>query len=97
MIMTPKQAFPVAALFLDIGGVLLTDGWGHESRAQTAMAFDLDTKEMENRHHQAFDTYEAGKLSLADYLNHVVFYQKRPFSPLSFRNSCSLSRSRIRR
>jgi putative hydrolase of the HAD superfamily len=40
---------------LDIGGVLLTDGWGHTSRGQTAKAFILDAKELENRHHQAFE------------------------------------------
>ena len=84
MMMTRKPALPITTLFLDIGGVLLTDGWGHESRAQTAMAFDLDAKELENRHHQAFDTYEIGKLSLDDYLNHVVFYQKRRFTPAQF-------------
>ena len=27
-----EKVEPVAALFLDIGGVLLTDGWGHQFR-----------------------------------------------------------------
>jgi putative hydrolase of the HAD superfamily len=45
-------------LFLDIGGVLLTDGWTHDGRKRAAANFDLDLAEMEDRHHLTFDTYE---------------------------------------
>ncbi len=41
---------------------------------------------MNERHHLTFDTYEEGKLSLDEYLNRVVFYEKRPFTPEDFRN-----------
>ena len=41
--------------------------------------------EMEERHHLTFDTYEEGKLTLEEYLNRVVFYQKRPFTRAQFR------------
>jgi len=75
----------VRALFLDIGGVLLTDGWNHESRRLAAETFKLDLKEMEERHHLTFDTYEVGKLTLEEYLNRVVFYQKRSFILADFR------------
>ena len=27
-----KRAIPITTLFLDIGGVLLTDGWDHHAR-----------------------------------------------------------------
>jgi putative hydrolase of the HAD superfamily len=81
---TMKKATTITCVFLDIGGVLLTDGWGHLSRKLAAKAFDLNPEEMENRHHQAFDTYEVGKLSLEEYLNRVVFYQKRPFTRAQF-------------
>ena len=77
----------ITTLFLDIGGVLLTDGWGHKSRAQTARAFKLDTKEFETRHQQAFDTCEVGKLSMADYLNRVVFHRQRRFTRAQFRKA----------
>jgi len=80
-----KRAIPITTLFVDIGGVLLTDGWVHEYRALAAKAFDLNPEDMEKRHYQAFDTYELGKLSLEDYLNWVVFYQTRPFTPAQFR------------
>src|SRR5271157_5112499 len=82
--MTVKKATAITCVFLDIGGVLLTDGWGRESRALAAKAFDLDPEEFENRHHKAFDTYEVGKLSLEEYLDRVVFYQKRPFTRARF-------------
>lgn len=75
-----------AALFLDIGGVLLTNGWDHIIRARAASKFSLDYEEMNERHHLTFDTYEEGKLSLDEYLNRVVFYEQRPFSKEEFRN-----------
>ena len=31
-----KKSSSITTLFLDIGGVLLTDGWGHESRKLAA-------------------------------------------------------------
>ena len=31
-----KRALPVTTLFLDIGGVLLTDGWDHHARKRAA-------------------------------------------------------------
>jgi putative hydrolase of the HAD superfamily len=70
----------ITTLFLDIGGVLLTNGWDHSARQLAAERFQLDFSDVEERHHLTYDTYEAGKLSLDDYLNRVVFCQKRPFS-----------------
>ncbi len=74
----------VTTLFLDIGGVMLTNGWGHESRQLAAEKFDLNLSEMEERHHLTFVTYEEGKLTLKEYLDRVVFYQKRDFTPVQF-------------
>lgn len=76
---------PITALFLDIGGVLLTNGWDHHGCALAAKTFDLDLDEMEDRHHLTFDTCELGKLTLEQYSSRVVFYQKRPFTPGQFR------------
>src|SRR5664280_2159836 len=72
-------------LFVDIGGVLLTDGWIHKYRKLAAKEFDLNPEEMEKRHTQAFDTYELDKLTIKDYLNRVVFYEKRSFTQAQFR------------
>lgn len=68
--MVTKQ---ITTLFLDIGGVLLTNGWDHNIRARAAEKFSLDYAEMNERHHLTFDTYEEGKLSLDEYLKRVVF------------------------
>jgi putative hydrolase of the HAD superfamily len=75
----------VTTLFLDIGGVLLTNGWDRQVRMYAAEKFNLDYNEMNERHHLTFDTYEEGKLSLNEYLNRVVFYQERSFSQEEFK------------
>jgi putative hydrolase of the HAD superfamily len=75
----------ITCLFLDIGGVLLNDGWDHHARKRATTKFRLKWAETEERHHQVFDTYEVGKLSLEEYLALTVFYQKRPFTPAQFR------------
>jgi putative hydrolase of the HAD superfamily len=80
-----KRSAPITALFLDIGGVLLTDGWDHHARKRAATHFKVELAEMEDRHHLAFDTYEEGKLTLEEYLDRVVFYQKRSFTQAQFR------------
>ncbi len=74
----------ITTLFIDIGGVLLTNGWDHNSRKLAVKMFDLDAVEMENRHRLTIDTVELGKLSLEDYLSYVVFYQKRSFTRAQF-------------
>ncbi len=75
----------ITTLFLDIGGVLLTNGWGRESRRKVAAELNLDFAEIDERHHLTFDTYEEGKLSLDEYLQRVIFYEKRPFTAESFK------------
>jgi putative hydrolase of the HAD superfamily len=72
-------------LFLDIGGVLLTNGWDHHARRRAAERFGFDYDEMDGRHRMTFDTYEEGKLSLEEYLRRVVFYEERSFTPDEFR------------
>ncbi|CAB4244096.1 HAD superfamily hydrolase [Methylacidimicrobium sp. AP8] len=76
---------PISTLFLDLGGVLLSDGWNTACRKKAAETFALDAREMEERHHLTFDTYEVGKLSLDGYLERVVFYESRPFTMEEFR------------
>lgn len=75
----------ITTLFTDIGGVLLTNGWDRNARAEAAQLFDLDIKDLEERHHLTFDTYEVGKLTLDEYLFRLVFYQKRHFTPQDFK------------
>lgn len=84
----------VNTLFLDIGGVLLTNGWDRNARHKAVEKFKLDEDELNERHHLTFDTYESGKLSLDEYLNRVIFYERRKFSRAEFKNFM-LSRSRV--
>ena len=79
-----KQAH-ITTLFLDIGGVLLTNGWDRAARKLAIQTFGLDALEMEERHHLTFDTYEEGKLTLDEYLSRVVFYEDRSFTRKQFR------------
>jgi HAD superfamily hydrolase (TIGR01509 family) len=78
------QIIPMTTLFVDIGGVLLTNGWDHVARKQAATDFNLEWAEMEDRHQLNVATYEEGKLTLKAYLDRVVFYQKRPFTRAEF-------------
>lgn len=75
----------ITHLFLDIGGVLLTNGWDHHSRKRAAKDFKLDWADMEERHRLAFAAYEEGRLTLEEYLNIVIFFQKRLFNRAQFR------------
>jgi len=79
-----KGSIPVTCLFVDIGGVLLSNGWDAAIRQRTAEHFQLELAEMEYRHHLTFDTYEEGKITLQDYLARIVFYRTRPFTPVQF-------------
>jgi putative hydrolase of the HAD superfamily len=84
---TPAIPAPIpTCLLLDIGGVLLNDGWDHHSRQRAAAHFALDWSEMEARHSLNFETYEEGKLTLGEYLNRVVFYRERAFSRETFQH-----------
>jgi len=80
-----KTSAAIACLFVDIGGVLLTDGWDHHARKRAARTFRLNWADMEERHHLVFETYEEGKLTLEEYLDRVVFYKKRAFTRAQWR------------
>ena len=75
----------IKTLFLDIGGVVLTNGWGRDFRQRAVDKFGLDEREMEERHHLTFDTYEEGKITLDKYLERVIFYQQVNFSKDDFK------------
>lgn len=72
-------------LFLDIGGVMLNNGWDRKGRQLAVERFGLDAAEMDERHHLTFDTYEEGKISLDEYLRRTVFYTERNFTREEFK------------
>jgi putative hydrolase of the HAD superfamily len=73
-------------LFLDIGGVLLTNGWGHQSRQKAAEVFGFDYEEMNALHEFIFNIYEIGKLTLDEYLDTTLFYKPRNFTREDFKS-----------
>jgi len=79
-----NQPTKITTLFLDIGGVLLSDGWTLDMRGQAAQTFDLDPVQLESLHHQVFATYELGKISLDEYLERAVFHCPRSFTAAQF-------------
>jgi putative hydrolase of the HAD superfamily len=70
----------ITHLFTDLGGVLLTNGWDRGLRKLVAAQFEVDPAEMDERHHLTYDTYEAGKISLSEYLRRVIFWEPRSFT-----------------
>ncbi|HVN23350.1 MAG TPA: HAD family hydrolase [Syntrophorhabdales bacterium] len=74
----------ITTLFVDLGGVLLTNGWDRDARRRAAEKFSIDFADMDERHHLTFHTYEVGKVSLEDYLSRTVFHKERSFTRQSF-------------
>lgn len=66
------QGIRPTTLFLDIGGVMLANGWDRKSRKVAESTFHLEGEheEIAVRHEAFFDVYELGKQSLDGYLNH---------------------------
>ena len=81
-----KISTRITTIFVDVGGVLLTNGWDHHARRRAAKNFQLPWAEMEERHRLVFETHEEGKLTFEEYLGWVVFYQKRSFTRAQFRS-----------
>lgn len=81
-----KKGLSITTLFVDVGGVLLTNGWDHLARKRAAKHFELSWSEMDERHRLVFETHEEGKLSFDEYLGWVVFHEKRPFTRNQFRD-----------
>lgn len=80
-----SRAKAITTIFVDIGGVLLSKGWGHEARAAAAQKFELDPADLSRRHRLSFGTYELGKMTLTTYLRHIVFYEPRSFTMAQFK------------
>jgi putative hydrolase of the HAD superfamily len=80
------ETLAVKFLFFDVGGILLTNGWGHESRQEAARLFNLDYKELSDLHTFIFNVYEAGSVDLDEYLDTVIFNHPRDFTREDFKN-----------
>lgn len=74
----------VTALFFDVGGVLLSNGWDRAERTAASERFHLDWKEFEDRHELVLHAFETGEMGLDEYLDRVIFYCPRSFSREEF-------------
>jgi putative hydrolase of the HAD superfamily len=75
----------IKAVFMDIGGVLLTNGWGHESRIEAAKVFGFDYEEMNILHNFIYDVFEIDSISLDEYLNTILFHKPQDFTKEQFK------------
>src|SRR5262245_7182040 len=74
----------ITTLFWDIGGVILTNGWDRNSRKEAVETFQLDWEEFHDRHDLSFPAFDAGQISLHEYLDRTIFYRTRKFSREEF-------------
>ena len=73
-------------LFFDVGGILLSNGWGHESRKKAAKQFGLDYAEVDALHNFIFNVYEIGSITLDEYLDTVIFNYPRDLVRQDFKD-----------
>lgn len=69
----------ISAVFSDVGGVLLTNGWDHGQRARLVEQFGLDGADYEGRHQMLCAALDSGQLDLDQYLDRTIFYRPRTF------------------
>jgi putative hydrolase of the HAD superfamily len=71
-------------VFFDIGGVLATNGWDHNSRKLAVEKFGLDEEEFGSRHDAMAGPLDEGGVTLAEYVKFAVFNKPRSFSEQDF-------------
>jgi len=75
----------IKVVFIDIGGVLLTNGWDYESREKASEIFKFDLQEMNTLHNFIYNVFEIGSISLDQYLDTILFHTPRDFTKMEFR------------
>jgi putative hydrolase of the HAD superfamily len=71
-------------MFWDIGGVILTNGWGRSSRKEASRVFAFDWEEFQDRHDLCFPALDAGLITLDEYLDRVLFHRQQSFTREDF-------------
>lgn len=67
----------IKAIFFDIGGVCLTNGWDETSREKLAQEFKLNFKETEKIHDTLFEDFDRGNITLEHYIDSVYLSQEQ--------------------
>ena len=63
----------IKAIFFDVGGVCLTNGWDESSREKLAQEFSFDFEQTESVHANLFEDFERGEITLKEYIDKVYF------------------------
>ena len=63
----------------------MTNGWDRASRREAAEQFNLDWEEFQDRHDLSFPGFDAGRITLEQYLDRTLFHHPRDFSREEFR------------
>ena len=69
----------ITAVFSDVGGVLLTNGWDRGARRKLVDRFGLDGDDFEDRHQLLSAALDIGQLDVDHYLDRTIFYRARTF------------------
>jgi len=75
----------IELVLFDIGGVLGTNGWDREQRAEAIERFHLDADDFQYRHEETVGALESGDITLDEYLDLTVFCSRRTFSRDEFK------------
>ncbi len=71
----------LTALFWDVGGVILSNGWDRDTRRAMVRTFQINEEEFEGRHELVVGRFETGRMPLDRYLERTIFYAPRAFTP----------------
>jgi putative hydrolase of the HAD superfamily len=72
-------------VLFDVGGVLGTNAWDREQRAEAVAKYRLDEADFQYRHEEMVGALEAGQVTLDEYLAITVFCEPRSFTVDEFK------------
>ena len=70
----------IKGMLVDVGGVMMSNGWDRKLRQKVAAHFSLDYADFNERHALFNEILELGKISFPEYLSQVIFTKKREFT-----------------
>ena len=63
----------IKAIFFDVGGVCLTNGWDETSREKLAGEFNLNFNYTEEIHNNIYEDFDRGEITIEQYVETVYF------------------------
>lgn len=71
----------IRTIFWDIGGVLLSNGWDRQQRADALVPLGVDLAAFERRHPSESFSWERGRISAEEYFDRTIFKPKDAARP----------------